>query len=192
MRCEEPHRIKEFHRATATNKPAQQRQHGQRVRRRGARQRVGRPAYRWQEAGDAGARPPPLDEQRAGHRTDRCAGEHGAAAGSQDDLEEADSPGSHREKRGARRELQPARHAVRAVHGTWFDCPQRRRALSLSCPATPTAPSPSLHFSGWPLRFGPATLHLHMPHHQHPIPPPPKMQTARLAWARCRSSRRRR
>ena len=74
--------------------------------------------------------------------------------------------------------------------------------LGSRLPATPPCPlapalqrpppsPPSLHFSGWPLRFGPATLHLHMPCHQHPIPPPPKMQTARLAWARCRSSRRR-
>ena len=66
-------------------------------------------------------------------------------------------------------------------------------AREAPCPLAPalTPPPPSLHFSGWPLRFGPATLHLHMPRHQHPIPPPPKMQTARLAWARCRSSRRR-
>ena len=69
----------------------------------------------------------------------------------------------------------------------------RNAAVPSRSPALqhPPPSPPSLHFSGWPLRFGPATLHLHMPHHQHPIPPPPKMQAARLAWARCRSSRRR-
>ena len=70
--------------------------------------------------------------------------------------------------------------------------------LGSRLPATPPCPlapalhrsppsPPSLHFSGWPLLFGPATLHQHPLHHQHLTPIHLQMKPAGSGWARCTS-----
>ena len=62
-------------------------------------------------------------------------------------------------------------------------------AREAPCPLAPalTPPPPSLHFSGWPLLFGPATPPLHPLHHYDLTPIHLQMKPAGSRWARCTS-----